>query len=144
VTPTDRERLTLRRRHREMLVVTCAVVVLAFVLNVRTDGRVTPAGLTDWPLPPACMSQELFGKKCPGCGLTRSFVLLAHGDWHGAWGYHRLGWLMAAAVLIQAPYRITALRRPDLQPLGTWVPKAFGYLLIAALIGNWLVEVLTK
>jgi hypothetical protein len=87
------------------------------------------------------MSQELFGVRCPGCGLTRSFVCLAHGDWAAAWAYHRLGWLLAAAVLIQWPYRLVSLRRPDQRPLGTWLPKMFGYLLIAALFGNWLLEV---
>jgi hypothetical protein len=49
---------------------------------------------------------------------------------------------LAAAVLIQFPYRLLSLRRPDLRALGRWLPKAFGYLLIAALFGNWLLEVL--
>jgi len=133
---------SLRRRHREMLAIAAAVTVLSFALQIRSDGRVTPAGLTYCPLPPTCLSNELFGVKCPGCGLTRSFVCLAHGHWHEAWSYHRLGWLLAAAVLIQWPYRIMSLRRPDQRLLGTWLPKLFGYLLIAALIGNWLAEMI--
>ena len=132
----------LRRRHREMLVVTVLVVVLSFVLQVRPDGRVAPPGLADWPLPATCPSRELFGVKCPGCGLTRSFVQLAHGQWRQAWGYHRLGWLLAAAVLVQIPYRLLLLRRPDRPAPGRRLPRAFGYLLLAALVGNWLLELL--
>jgi hypothetical protein len=130
------------RRHREMLGVAVLVVILAFVFQVRPDDRVVVTGLPDYPLPPTCMSREWFGVKCPGCGLTRSFVHLAHGDWAAASRSHRLGWLLAAAVLLQFPYRIIALRRGSESALGTWVPRWFGYLLIAALLVNWTLEIL--
>ena len=63
----------LRRRHCEMLAVAAVVTVLSFALQIRSDGRVTPPGLTKWPLPPTCMSNELFGVKCPGCGQVYSW-----------------------------------------------------------------------
>jgi hypothetical protein len=136
----ERDPLTdaARRRHREMLAVSAAVVVLSFVLQVPSDQRVVVAGLPRFPFPQTCMSRAWFGIECPGCGLTRSFILLAHGDWQGAWKMHRLGWLLALAVLLQFPYRIYALKSNRAAPLGRRLPRYFGYTLIALLLGNWL------
>ena len=130
-------------RHREMLAVAALVVVLALVFQVRPDERVIVTGLPDYPLPPACMSREYFGVKCPGCGLTRSFVHLAHADWAASWKCHRLGWLLATAVLLQFPYRLLALRRGGQSPLGDRVPRWFGCLLIISLLVNWTLEILS-
>jgi hypothetical protein len=69
-------------------------------------------------------------------------VDLAHGDWSAAWAHHRLGWLLALAVLLQIPYRTVALRRPDRRWMGAWFPSLFGYFLVAALVGNWVLLML--
>ncbi len=66
------------------------------------------------------------------------FVDLANANWDGAWNHHRLGWLLVLAVLLQIPYRILSLRQPEAPLLGIWLPRIFGYTLIVALIGNWL------
>jgi hypothetical protein len=131
-----------RRRHREMLIISVAAVVLSFVLGVNSEQRVTVPGFPRLPLPPTCGSQAWFDVKCPGCGLTRSFVYLAHGQWQDAWRMHRLGWLLALALLLQFPYRIYTLVKHQDAPLGYWFPKCFGYFLIIMLIGNWVLEML--
>jgi hypothetical protein len=94
----------------------------------------------DVALPPVCSSRLLFGVECPGCGLTRSFVALAAGDLSASWRYHRVGWLMALAVVGQIPYRVCGLieTRTRIVPR-TW-PAWLGYLLIASLIVNWLLK----
>ena len=120
-----------------MLLAATAVILLAGALTVVEGDRVALAGVR---LPPTCASRSIFGVNCPGCGLTRSFVLLAHGDWSAAWQMHPLGWLLGLATVAQLPYRIAALRFPNQEPLGTLFPKFFGYLLIGLLIGNWLLE----
>jgi hypothetical protein len=125
-----------------MLAVAIVTVVAAFLMQVRSDDRVAPRFFANLPLPPTCLSREWFGVKCPGCGLTRSFVDLAHGDWQASWVHHRLGWLLALTVLFQIPYRILSLRRPTPPLLGDLLPKVFGYTLIAALICNWALEML--
>ncbi len=84
------------------------------------------------------MSRQWFGLNCPGCGLTRSLIHLAHGDWQASMAMHRLGWMMAAAILLQFPYRISCLRHGHISPLGTRLPKWFGYTLICSLVANWL------
>jgi hypothetical protein len=93
-------------------------------------------------LPPMCGSRALFGVECPGCGLTRSFVALASGDLAESIRLHRVGWLLAAAVVLQIPYRIYALRELRTKaPQRTW-PTWFGNGLIAILILNWLIKIL--
>ena len=84
-------------------------MVLSFALQVRPDERVHVGGLSGLPLPPSCASYELFRVRCPGCGLT-SFIRLAHGDLAASWRYHRIGWVLALAVVVQIPYRLLALR----------------------------------
>ena len=31
-----------------------------------------------------CLLKDLFGIPCPGCGITRAFLFIAHGDLHSA------------------------------------------------------------
>jgi hypothetical protein len=53
-----------------------------------------------------------------------------------------MGWLLALAVVLQIPYRLIALRGPNRLPLGRRIPEICGYVLIAALIGNWTLRLL--
>ena len=92
------------------------------------------------PLPQACFSRSWLGLKCPGCGLTRSIIQLAQGNWRASWREHRLGTLIALLITLQIPYRIVALRRPDRPLLTSRWQAALGYALIALLLGNWLVD----
>ena len=78
-----------------MLVVASLVVVLAFALDVRSDLRVVFRGFPSYPVPETCFAKTWLGIRCPGCGLTRSIIYLAQGDWEASLGMHRLGWLMA-------------------------------------------------
>ncbi len=129
------------RRHREVLAASLVVLAVAFALVEVPGGRVAVRGLTRYPLPHTCMSRMLFGLNCPGCGLTRSFVHLAEGEWAAAWRCHRLGGLMAAVLIFQVPYRLLALRRPE-HPLipARWQGR-LGLALVALLIVNWLADV---
>src|SRR5712671_4868428 len=69
------------RRHVIMLLLACAVIVAAFGLQVLPDGDgVSIREVSVAKLPPLCVARPYLGVKCPGCGLTRSFVYLAHGD----------------------------------------------------------------
>jgi hypothetical protein len=136
-------RRAARRRHDiTMLLMAVAVIAGAFSLRVRNDGRVALWCLPDWPLPHSCASRAVFGTSCAGCGLTRSCIYLAQGDLGASWRTHRLGWLMAAAIVCQIPYRAAVLRRSGGRPLGIWFPRAFGYILIVLLIGNWIAGLL--
>jgi hypothetical protein len=127
-----------KNRHQTMLLIACGVVAFAFLLQVREDSRVELRLLPGYPLPETCATHQLFGVDCPGCGLTRSFIHLSRWDWRASLAVHRLGWLIAAAVLLQIPYRVAALRRGSEFPLGRTFAIRFGQALIALLIANWL------
>ena len=123
-----------------MLTVACSVVFFAFALVEVPHGRVALRGFTRYPLPESCISRSVFGMRCPGCGLTRSIIHLAEGDWRASWRAHRLGGLMAGLIVLQIPYRLIALRRPDRPLIPVHWLAVFGYVLIALLIGNWLMD----
>lgn len=60
---------------------------------------------------PLCAMRETFGLPCPGCGLTRAFIHLAHGDPAGAAVMNPFGLVlfpMAAGVALMtfAPRRL--------------------------------------
>lgn len=120
-------------RHRSMLIISLIVLALSFVISIR-EAHVSWLNID---LPVLCGSRALFDVECPGCGLTRSFVALADGNWASSFEYHRVGWLMFLAVLLQVPYRAYRLWQLRAEVLEPQWPRYFGYLLIAALIGNW-------
>jgi hypothetical protein len=125
-----------RRRHREMLLISLATIVLSFLLVIRADGRVAFRGLEAHAVPETCLAHSLFGIDCPACGLTRSFICLAQGDLAGSLAFHRLGWMMALAVVLQVPYRAGCLLSD--RSLARVPASAVGYLIIAALLLNWI------
>lgn len=127
--------------HGWILLVACGIVVLSAMLEVLPDQRVAVKGLRRYPLPNACQARATLGVKCPGCGLTRSFIHLAHGDWRSSVHTHRLGWLMASLVLFQIPYRALAMQGrvfPLFSPRSVTILTA---LLVALLAGNWLYDI---
>jgi O-antigen ligase len=131
----------MKRRHREVLAIACTVWLLAFLLREGPNGRVAVRGLAQFPLPQTCASRVIFGMRCPGCGLTRSIIHVAEGDWRASWHDHRVGGLLAVVIALQIPYRLYALRRPGRRLLSTFWLSAIGYGLIAMLVINWLFDV---
>jgi hypothetical protein len=130
----------MRRHHFWMFWIAVAAIVLAFVLQVLPDQEhVAVRGLGRLVLPGTCLSKDLFHHDCPGCGLTRSVIYFAHMDWSDSWKLHRLGWLMAILIVSQLPYRALCMYRGR-AILGRRIPKVLGYIVIALLIGNWLVS----
>ncbi len=56
-------------------------------------------------IPSFCLFRQLTGLRCPGCGLTRSFVFLAHGQFLEALRMHPLGPILYLVVIQQAAVR---------------------------------------
>jgi hypothetical protein len=135
----ERRRAQLLDRHWTMLGVSVAVIALALALQLNPAGRVSASWLPLESLPPLCGSRAIFGINCPGCGLTRSFVALAAGDVVESVRLHRVGWLLAMAVVLQIPYRLWGLQEIRRGVLADRVwPAWCGHALIAALLLNWL------
>ena len=134
-------RYSVRSRHREMLAIATLAIIGSFVLGVGAEGeRVHLRALSSYPLPKTCLSREFFGVRCPGCGLTRSFIHLAHGEWYQSIQKHRLGWMMFLATVVQLPYRALALWGKNGNVVPVRYAKAFGNVLIALLLANWVIE----
>ena len=131
------EDLPGRQRQWVMLATAFAVIAAAVILQVQSEERVAVRGLPDHPLPHLCVSRSLLGVSCPGCGLTRSFIYLAHGQWRESWHVHRLGWLLAGLVVVQFPYRGLILTRV-MRPLSSWAAQWLVLAVVGLLIMNWI------
>lgn len=69
------------------------VVALSILLPLPgRDGRIAH-------LPSVCPFYALSGLPCPGCGLTRAFVCLGHGQVAQSLHWHPLGFVLYAACL---------------------------------------------
>ncbi len=80
------------------------------MLGVRGEREVI-VPIVDLPLPGLCTAQRIFGIDCPGCGLTRSFISLAHGDLARACHFNAVGVLFFLFVAAQIPYQLWQLWR---------------------------------
>ncbi len=72
---------------------TGAVLALSLGLPLPQHGSI--AGM-----PSICPFFNITGTPCPGCGLTRSFVSLAHGHIREAFAWHPLGPIMFTGALL--------------------------------------------
>jgi hypothetical protein len=91
-------------------------------------------------LPSTCLSQGLFHVQCPGCQLTRSFILIAHGRLRDAIRFHRMGIPLYLFFAGQAALRVYGLRRGN-RPLPRWLLRSHHCLalaMIVLLILNWV------
>lgn len=125
--------------HWAVLAISAGIMVAAALLDVLSGGRVALHVLPNYPLPHLCMSRTLLGVSCPGCGLTRSFVHLAHGDWQAAWQVHHFGWLLAALVIAQLPYR-GLLLAGFIRPIGPQVAQWLAITIVGLLVMNWVLS----
>jgi hypothetical protein len=98
-------------------------------------------------LPETCTLYSRLGVDCPGCGLTRCFIHLAHGRIASAWGVNPVGILLFIYVGLQIPLAIAMLARFHeaprdvlwLQRINPWNEKA-AILLLLALLVQWIVR----
>ena len=53
----------------------------------------------------ACVIKSITGIPCPGCGLTRAYLALLHGDIKGAWNFHPLFWFIGPLIIFIFVFR---------------------------------------
>jgi hypothetical protein len=133
-----------RKRHVRWLLLGLFVTTAALLLNVDESRSVNLFGQRGWKLPPICLSRLAFDVRCPGCGLTRSAVHLAHGRWAESFAMHRLGWLVFGLIALQIPYRAVCLAiapRTITWPRGTEaaIVVSLAVLLFLNRAWDWLV-----
>lgn len=90
--------------HWTWLGIAGAVLFLSMVMQIRNSQQVN-IPFTQIPVPELCSFRRFTGMDCAGCGLTRCFISLGHGDISRAWNYNPAGLFLFAIVLFQIPYR---------------------------------------
>jgi hypothetical protein len=126
--------------HVVVLTICTGVIALAFLLSVRDQTQVLVPVLGA-PLPELCMMKRSTGLNCPGCGMTRCFISLAHGDLRAAWSYNPAGPLLFAILAAQIPFRLLQLARirMGLPELRVWLVTQIVFTVLGVLmIGQWL------
>jgi len=101
----DREGTAVTPARRLLLLVPAAVLAAALLL---------PAG---WESPvPLCLVKGLTGRDCPGCGMTRAFLLIGHGRLADAAAMHPASipaFLVVAGMALAGVVRIARNRPAD-------------------------------
>src|SRR5262249_47049977 len=105
-----RNRAPDRLYHIILLALSSGVLLAAAILSIRDRSQVVLPGL-QLPIPELCTMRRLVGIDCPGCGLTRCFISLAHGDLAAAWSYNPAGLWLFLIMAFQIPFRSYQLWR---------------------------------
>jgi hypothetical protein len=93
-----------------MLVAAVSILTVAALASPGED----VVSLFGHPFPGMCVFRAAFGIPCPGCGMTRSFAFLAHGDLSHAFAVNKLGPVFFGWVVAQVPYRALRLWKPPI------------------------------
>ena len=79
-----------------------AGLAISSFLDVHGDA----VGLTGgFEVPNTCLIRTLTEKPCPSCGMTRAFVLMAHGHFEEAVRRNSAGPLLFLVMMLQIPFR---------------------------------------
>ena len=133
-----------RKNHVAYIIILLIFLCLPFFIHLKQEGsdRLAVGGFT---IPPTCMSHALFHTNCPGCGLTRSFVYLTHGQIMNSFKAHHLGPLIYLFFLLLLAYRVYCLANPG-KPLPEIIREMQFYgplLIIFLLLFNWIFGLFT-
>lgn len=117
-------------------------VTLAAVMHVGENRGVYFPG-SSAPIPELCTLYSRFGIDCPGCGLTRTFIHMAHGQLGSAWQTNPVGMLVFLFACLQIPMGaaqvIFRMRNSFVEAWGSWNDWCTAGLLIALLL-QWAIR----
>ncbi|MBX3414001.1 MAG: DUF2752 domain-containing protein [Pirellulales bacterium] len=126
-------------RHGLLFAAAASILVASFVLRVQGEHAVC-LPVVGTPLPELCYWRAVSGLPCPGCGLTRCFISMAHGELSRAWSFQPVGCLLFLGVVFQIPYRawqIWRLRRGQGDQPPRWLVVA-AWLFVPAFFVQWI------
>ena len=127
--------------HIVLLSISSGVLVAAWILQANPTTVTLP--VLDQPLPELCLLRRLTGFSCPGCGLTRCFISLAHGDLAAAWSFNPAGIWLFGIVAAQVPlrgYQLWRISRGRGELVLIGIGQAVLVVFVVALLGQWLLR----
>jgi hypothetical protein len=126
------------------LVLSLTCITLAALMSVGEERRVYLPGLSQ-PLPETCWMLTNLKTECPGCGLTRTFIHMAHGRVLSALALNPVGILAFLFTCIQIPMATAQVvfRRRDrwVEYWGAVNDWTVAGLLIALLV-QWVIKLI--
>ena len=120
------------------------IIVMSFAMSVAgTKFVYLPGALL--PMPESCTSKMLLGIDCPGCGMTRAFISISHGQFVHAWNFNPASFVAYLFVAVQLPWQILQMwriwqRRPPIDNL--WI-YFLPVVMVVAMISQWLVRIVS-
>ncbi len=140
-----RARRSAIRYHAAMGLLCLAVVGLSMLMSTTQRTRVHLPGIAA-PLPELCFSKAMLDVSCPGCGMTRAFISLGHGNPFDAWRYNPAALLFFPMVAGQIPWRIIQIvrvRRGAAELVAPAWFSAYAIVVLILMLGQWLVGLVT-
>lgn len=124
--------------HGFYILLSSVILLLAFTMRSDGPSKVFLPGVSA-ALPELCMTKATFGIPCPGCGMTRGFISIAHGQWARAWMFNPASFLVFCFIAGQIPWRIWQIVRirsgkPELSDKVFIVPI---FVMTAVLFAQW-------
>jgi hypothetical protein len=91
---------------------------------------------------PACTIQQLYGWRCPTCGMTTAWAHFVRGDWIAALSCNVGGTLLALACAVAVPWTIGTAIRGDWIWLRPTDNRTLGFCvsILTVTVGDWLVR----
>lgn len=132
-----------KKHHSTFLIVSILIMISSFILTPAPP-QGESVSFFGYDIPNSCPSHVIWGIDCAGCGMTRSFVAIVHGQWKEALEFNRVGPILFLLVIIQIPYRLYMLTRPmneAFRPQTIWVQLPPG-IVICSLIASWILKTL--
>lgn len=88
------------------------------------------------PVLPLCWFKAQTGWPCPGCGLTRAFCAISHGELDLAWQFNPFGFLFYGLAVIFVLWPLLVWRLPKLAAWNPFARRA-GWFVIGLVAAMW-------
>ena len=98
------------RLHLLFFAMAAIVLLMSVLMTSQGNREVILPGFSS-AMPDTCMSRRLLGIDCPGCGMTRAFISISHGQLSRAWQFNPASFVVYLFVAVQIPWHAIQIWR---------------------------------